>query len=120
MRNFREFKVYQASMSLCVDVYQICQHFPSYERFALSNQIERAAVSIASNIAEGSSRNSDLDFAHFLEISLGSAFEIETQLEIAKSLQYISTDEYDKIYKNLIEIQRGLGKFISILRQQKK
>ena len=60
-----------------------------------------------------------MDFAHFLEISLGSAFEIETQLNIANALHYITPDEYEKVKAKLIEIQKGLGKFIGILRQKK-
>ena len=105
-------------MQLCVDVYAMCKCFPSHERFALANQLERAVVSISSNISEGSSRSSDLDFAHFLEISLGSAFEVETQLTIAFKLQYIDSKTYDDIRTQIEVIQKGLGKFIGILRKQ--
>lgn len=110
--------MYQQSMQLCVDVYGVCKTFPSHERFALANQLERAAVSISSNISEGSSRSSDLDFAHFLEISLGSAFEIETQLTIAFKLQYIDSKTYDNLRTQIEVIQKGLGRFIGILRKQ--
>ena len=105
-------------MQLCVDVYGVCKIFPSHERFALANQLERTAVSISSNISEGSSRSSDLDFAHFLEISLGSAFEIETQLTIAFKLQYIDSKTYDNLRTQIEVIQKGLGRFIGILRKQ--
>lgn len=105
-------------MQLCVDIYRICNKFPAHERFALANQMERAVVSISSNISEGSSRSSDIDFAHFLEMSLGSAFEVETQLSIAYNLQYIDSNEYNYLISQLATIQKGLGKFIGILRKQ--
>ena len=107
-------------MQLCVDVYKICQHFPSQEKYALANQMERAVVSISSNISEGASRSSNSDFAHFLEISLGSAFELETQLKIALALQYLSQDEYNNLYEQLGIIQKGIGKFIGILKQERQ
>ena len=118
MRNFRELNVYKQSMQFCVEIYRICNKFPAYERFALANQMERAVVSISSNISEGSSRSSDIDFAHFLEISLGSAFEVETQLSIAYNLQYIDSNEYNDLISQLSTIQKGLGKFIGILKKQ--
>ena len=118
MRNFREYNVYQQSMQLCIDVYKVCRKFPSEEKYALANQLERAVVSISSNISEGSSRSSDLDFAHFLEVSLGSAFEVETQLTIASKLQYIDSMTFDDLIGQTETIQKGLGKFIGILRKQ--
>ena len=118
MRNFRELNVYKQSMHFCVEIYRICNKFPAHERFALANQMERAVVSISSNISEGSSRSSDIDFAHFLEISLGSAFEVETQLSIAYNLQYIDSNEYNDLISQLSTIQKGLGKFIGILKKQ--
>ena len=105
-------------MQFCVEIYRICNKFPAYERFALANQMERAVVSISSNISEGSSRSSDIDFAHFLEISLGSAFEVETQLTIAYKLQYIDSKTYESLITQTDVIQKGLGKFIGILKKQ--
>ena len=92
--------------------------FPKMEQYGLSNQMNRAAVSIASNIAEGASRNSDIDFAHFLEIAIGSSFEIETQIEIAFSFGYIEKSVKDKLISNLQIIQKRLNVFISKLRQK--
>ena len=105
-------------MQLCIDIYKACKVFPPEERYALANQLERASVSISSNIAEGSSRSSDTDFAHFLEISLGSAFEIETQLTIAFKLQYIDSNTFDGLISQIVAIQKGLGKFIRILKKK--
>lgn len=86
------------------------------EKFGLANQIQRATVSIASNIAEGSSRTSEKDFAHFLEISLGSSFEVETQLLISKNLNYISDEEYMKATEELTILQKQINVFINKLR----
>lgn len=86
------------------------------EKFGLANQIQRATVSIASNVAEGSSRTSEKDFAHFLEISLGSSFEVETQLLISKNLNYISDEEYMKATEELTILQKQLNVFINKLR----
>lgn len=104
-------------MHFCLDIYAICKKFPQHELFALTNQMERAAVSIPSNIAEGASRSSDMEFARFLEISIGSAFEIETQLLIANKLEYISDQDYQLLYSQIDSIQNGLNKFISTLRK---
>ena len=94
-RNFRDYKVWQDAVTL-----------------------QRAVVSIASNIAEGASRPSDNDFAHFLDFSLGSAFEVETQLIIAKNIGYINADTYNKIIQRLNEIERQLHGLINLLRKQ--
>ena len=86
-------------MSFVTDVYSATNLFPICEKFGLCNQLQRAAVSIASNIAEGSSRSSEKEFAHFLQISLGSTFEVETQLIIAYNLKYILKEKLDIFYK---------------------
>ena len=107
-------------MQLCVEIYKLCAKFPSSEKYALTNQMERAVVSISSNISEGSSRASDVEFAHFLEIALGSAFELETQIKIALFLSYINENESNHLLEQLNIIQKGLGKFINILKNQTK
>ena len=81
-------------------------NFPSSEKFSLSSQITRSAVSIPSNISEGASRNSEKDFARFLEISLGSSFELETQLRIANNRNYFSLLEFEVLLKNIISLQK--------------
>jgi len=82
----------------------------------LSNQLQRAAVSIASNIAEGASRTSPVEFAHFLEIAIGSAFEVETQLTIAYQRDYISKETFQQILSFLIEEEKGINTFIQTLK----
>ena len=88
MRNFKELKIWQRGFQIAVNSFRITQTFPNQERFGLALQINRAGVSIPSNIAEGSSRTSDKDYSRYAEISLGSAFELETQLLIAKAVNY--------------------------------
>jgi len=83
LRDFRKYDIWIDSMGPIDDVYVFVEAFPNTEKYGLSSQITRSAVSIPSNIAEGASRNSEKDFARFLEMALGSAFELETQLIIA-------------------------------------
>ena len=80
--------------------------------------MQRAAVSIASNIAEGASRDSVIEFAHFLEIAIGSAFEVETQLTIAYQRNYISAEKFQKIVTSLQEEEKGINTFIQTLKQK--
>lgn len=95
-------------MQLVEDVYRLVDGFPSKEKFSLSSQITRSAVSVPSNIAEGASRISEKDFARFLEISLGSCFELETQLRIANKRKYITSTEFEILLNNLISLQKRI------------
>ena len=99
MKSFRELEVWQVGMALTRDVYEILKSFPLEERYALCDQIRRSAVSVVSNIAEGFGRDSTKDYLHFLAMSRGSLFELETQLELAESIGYviISKEIRDKI-----------------------
>ncbi len=99
------------------EIYALCKGFPKEERFALTDQILRAAISIPSNIAEGSSRDSEIEFCHFLEIALGSAFEVETQLTIAKHQEYLTLEQFDDTINKLSQLQLGIGLFIKSIRQ---
>ena len=110
MRNFREYDVWIDSMEMVEAIYIMVSSFPSVEKFSLSSQITRSAVSIPSNIAEGASRTSQKDFARFLEISLGSCFELETQLRIAKKRMYSSQTNYDDLLRDLISLQKRIYK----------
>ena len=108
MRNFREYDIWIDSMELVDSLYIIVAAFPSIEKYGLSSQITRSAVSIPSNIAEGASRNSEKDFARFLEIALGSAFELETQLIISSKRKYISEVELEGTIKKLSSLQKRI------------
>src|SRR5687768_9089637 len=92
MRNFKQLLIWQRGMDIAMRSFQLIKYFPKEERFGLSCQITNAAVSIPSNIAEGSSRSSEKDQRRFIEISLGSAFELETQMMIAESANYGQRD----------------------------
>ncbi len=86
MHNFKELHIWQRSIKTAAAVYKITALFPSVERYGLTNQVNRAVVSIASNIVEGAGRNSDNEFNHFLGIAIGSSFEVYTQLVISAEL----------------------------------
>jgi four helix bundle protein len=88
MKNFKELRIWQKGMDIAVNCFKLTEEFPKEEKFGLSIQITRAGVSIPSNIAEGSSRSSEKDHARFIEISMGSSNELETQLLIAQRLSY--------------------------------
>ncbi len=106
--NFKNLRVWQLAMDFVKEVYLISVHFPVDERFGLTAQVRRAVVSIPSNIAEGSERGSNRDFAHFLRISLSSAYEVETQLIAAKMLGFLSENDLGSLSSRLQEIQKML------------
>ena len=109
MRNFRDYDIWQDSMDIVDKIYDAVDNFPKDERFALISQITRSAVSIPSNIAEGSGRSSGKEFARFLEFSLGSAYELETQLIIAEKRKYIKQCESGIILEELISLQKRIS-----------
>lgn len=116
MHRFKELEIWKRSRFFCSEIYALTSKFPESEKFGLTNQLRRASVSIPSNIAEGSSRNSNKDFARFLQIALGSAYEIETQLLIAQDLIFITDSELDSVISELQEIIKMISKFKSTLK----
>ena len=116
MKNFKELKIWQKGIEIAINCYQLTAAFPNTEKFGLANQINRAAVSIPSNIAEGSSRTSDKDYHRFSEIALGSLFELETQLSIAQNLNFGNQDLLNKIFLLVIEEQKMLTAFMKSLK----
>jgi len=92
-RSFRDLDIWNLSIELVTDLYQLSRNFPSHELYGLTNQIRKAAVSIPSNIAEGQSRNSPKEFKQYLSIALGSLGELETQLIIANKINYVSNND---------------------------
>lgn len=111
--SYRDLLVWQKAMSLVTEVYSISQSFPSPEMYGLTSQIRRCAVSIPSNIAEGYGRNSTADYRRFLQIAVGSLFELQTQIEIAFNLNYITKDVFDTFFEKTIELDRMLLSLIS-------
>jgi len=116
MHNFRKLDIWLKSMDLVVEIYQLTNTFPNNEKFGLSSQMNRSAVSIPSNIAEGSSRSSNKDFSRFLEIAVGSAYEVETQLLIASDLGFVNNEESEKIAGELNEIVKMIYRFRTTLK----
>ena len=93
-------------MDLSFSVYKMTGAFPPCELYGLSSQMRRAAVSMASNIAEGAGRGSDAEFSHFLDIARGSSFELETQLIIASQLEYLDKEKTEIMKNEIVEIQK--------------
>lgn len=115
VKSYRDLNVWKKAVDLVTDVYRLTAEFPKNEAFGLTSQIQRAAVSLPSNIAEGHARNSDKKFNHFLGISLGSLAELETQLIIAERLRYVKTDQVVIMLQNCDNIGkmlRGLKKTV--------
>ena len=118
MRNFRNYKIWNESVAFTTEIYKITRNFPSFERYGLGDQLRRASVSISSNIAEGSARESEREFIHFLSISLGSAFEVETQLQIAYNLEYIDHYTFESLLKKVHLIERQINELICVIKRQ--
>ncbi len=115
MRNFKNYEIWIDSIELTDVIYDICERFPQKELYQLASQMERAVVSIPSNIAEGAGRRSEAEFAHFLDIALGSAYELETQLIIAKRRKYISKELFETTDETIMSLQKRIGSFIATL-----
>ncbi len=111
MRNFRELEIWKRSFKLVDKVYEESDSLPKDERYGLTSQIRRSAVSIPSNIAEGCSRRTNKDFARFLEIAIGSAFELETQLLIAIKRKMLDGVRMEPIMNELNQIQKMVNAF---------
>lgn len=109
MFKFEKLDVWQKSIEFADVIYAITRSFPSDERFGLTDQMRRGAVSVSSNIAEGSSRASDNDFARFVEISTGSLFEVVSQATVAKRQQFLSGSNFAAIYTMAEEQGRMLS-----------
>ena len=115
-RNFRNYKVWQDAVAYATHVYKVTSDMPWFEKKGLCDQLQRAVVSISSNIAEGSAKPSDADFARFLDTALGSAYEVETQLLIAKNIGYINQELYNELLNMNIEIQKQISGYLRSIR----
>jgi four helix bundle protein len=117
MAGYRDLKVWQASMQLAEDVYKLSAQFPKHEIYGLASQIQRSAVSVPSNIAEGHGRNSPKEFNHFLGVASGSLAELETQIMLAQQFGYLTEDKTNPLLRLSDEIGkmlRGLQKSLFI------
>ncbi|MCC7299473.1 MAG: four helix bundle protein [Verrucomicrobia bacterium] len=116
MKTYRDLLVWQKAMSLVTAVYCCAGQFPKTEIYGLVSQIQRCAVSIPSNIAEGYGRRSTGDYLRFLQIAMGSVFELQTQLEIACNLEYLTKALFEELYGQSREVERMLSSLISKLK----
>ena len=118
MRNFRDLEVWNLSRKLVKEVYFLMKMMPDEERFGLTSQIKRSAISIPSNIAEGCAKKSNKDFSRFLEISLGSCYELETQLILCSDVELISEEIIEEKIILLQTIEKKITSFINYLATQ--
>jgi four helix bundle protein len=116
IKSYRDLIVWQKGMALVKDIYLTSQAFPKEELYGLTSQIRKCAVSIPSNIAEGYGRNSTGDYKRFLQIANGSLYELQTQIQIALDLNYISQESFNKIFNLSIEIDKILYTIIQKLK----
>lgn len=116
MQNFKDLKVWQKAHQFSLKVYKITRLFPKEELFGLTNQLRRAAVSVAANIAEGCGRKTNKDFAYFLNISLGSANESEYFLILSGDLKYITEQDFQSLHIEINEVKAMLISLISKVR----
>ena len=115
-RNFRNYKVWHDAVAYATEIYKVTNEMPWFEKKGLCDQLQRAAVSISSNITEGAAKPSDLEFAKFLDTALGSAFEVETQLTIANNVSYVNNELFNQLLTALFEIEKQLNGLIHSLR----
>jgi len=116
VRDYKDLDVWNRSMDLVVDVYDVVKSFPQEEQYSLVSQIKRSAISIPSNISEGASRNSKKELVQFFYIALGSASELETQLLISKKLGY--STNLDNLFSEITIIRKMLNSLISSLKRK--
>jgi four helix bundle protein len=119
MKPFRDLQVWQKSHAVTLRVYEVTSKFPKTEQFGLTSQIQRAASSVAANIAEGCGRNSDAELRRFLEISMGSATELEYHLLLAKDLKLLVMDSYEQMDRDVVEIKKMLAGLIKKLKSDR-
>lgn len=116
MHRFKNLEIWKMSRKFCSEIYISTESFPQREKFGITNQMRRAAVSIPSNIAEGASRKSNKDFSRFLEIAIGSCYELETQLLISNDIGFLANENLERLSHELNRIILMTSKFITTLK----
>lgn len=119
IKSYRDLIAWQKSMKLVTDIFLVTEEFPNSQLYTLTNQLQRAAISIPSNIAEGFSRKTSRNFLHFLSISMGSLYEVQTQIEIAQNIGYMNDEQKDEIMEQTIEIEKILHGLMRSIRNNK-
>jgi four helix bundle protein len=116
VKDFRTLKVWEKAHALVLAIYKATSPFPKQELYALTNQIQRAAISIPTNIAEGCGKDSDAELGRFFKIAMGSSSELEYLLLLAHDLDYLLDDRYQSLQADLVEIRKMLNAFIQRLK----
>ena len=114
----KKLDVWKISMDLVVEVYRLTDAFPPKETYCLTDQIRRSAISIPSNIAEGAARNTKREFINFLHIAQGSLSELDTQMEIAKRLEYLKENDWKSLDEMMIRIDKMLSGLVKQLKRE--
>ena len=115
MHNYRELKIWQRSMDFVVKIYELTAGFPKEEKYGLTSQLRSCAVSVPSNISEGAGRATNKQFRYFLEISMGSCNEAQTQIELGFRFGYISKEIYEKLVDEALQIYKMILAFYNSL-----
>ena len=116
MKDFRTLKVWEKAHTLTLAIYKATEKFPKHELYALTNQIQRAAVSVPTNIAEGCGKDSDAELKRYFVIAMGSSSELEYLLLLARDLKYLPEDRHQILNRDLTEVRRMLNSFIQKLK----
>ena len=117
MKTFRDLLIWQKAMQLVTKCYSVSALFPKEEQFGLTSQLRRCSISIPSNISEGYGRNSSKDYHRFLLIATGSLFELQTQIEIAFNLKYITEENFKKLYEESRELERMISSLVRKIKE---
>lgn len=118
MHNFRKLNIWIKSIDLVTDIYKLTNTFPSHERFGIISQMQRAALSCPTNISEGSAKSSNKDFSRFLEMSIGTLYELETELIVSKNLGYTKNEFFEEYHEKIIELQKMIVAFKNQLEKE--
>jgi four helix bundle protein len=116
VQSFKNLKVWERAHILTLDIYRCSKSFPREEIYGLTSQIRRASTSIGANIAEGSGRGGDADFARFLQIAAGSASELEYHLLLSRDLKLLEEQDYERLSGQAVEVKRMLSSLMKTLR----
>lgn len=117
MKDFKKLLIWQRGISLVERIYRLTAEFPDYEKFGLKSQLQRSAISIPSNIAEGCSRRSIVEQCRYLEIALGSCFELETQVIVSEKLNYIPEDASNDLLQEIREEQMMITGYMNKVKE---
>jgi len=120
MKDFKNLKIWEKAHQLTLSIYQVTQTFPKEELYELTSQIRRACASSPANIAEGCGRDGDAELARFLQIAMGSASELEYHILLARALNLIEANKYERLDKNIIEVKCMLNSFLQKLKAERK